>query len=67
MPTLPLAGRVAVVTGGSDGIGRGIALGMAAAGAHVAVAARRPDRIDAVCGPSNPLTAVPPTNTGTGA
>jgi 2-deoxy-D-gluconate 3-dehydrogenase len=35
-----LDGRVAVVTGGNGGIGRGIALGMAAAGAAVAVLAR---------------------------
>jgi 2-deoxy-D-gluconate 3-dehydrogenase len=35
-----LDGRVAVVTGGNGGIGRGIALGLAAAGAAVAVLAR---------------------------
>lgn len=35
-----LGGRVAVVTGGNGGIGRGIALGLARAGASVAILAR---------------------------
>lgn len=35
-----LSGRVAVVTGGNGGIGRGIALGLARAGASVAILAR---------------------------
>lgn len=36
-----LAGRVALVTGASEGIGRGIALGLAAAGADVVLSSRR--------------------------
>ncbi len=43
-----LDGRVAVVTGSGRGIGRGIALGFAEAGADVVVTARRSDEIEAV-------------------
>jgi 3-oxoacyl-[acyl-carrier protein] reductase len=42
---LGLDGRVALVTGGSKGIGFGIATGLAAEGARVAVAARDPKRV----------------------
>jgi 3-oxoacyl-[acyl-carrier protein] reductase len=44
---LGLEGRVALVTGGSKGIGLGIAAGLAAEGARVAVAARDPERVRA--------------------
>ena len=43
-----LDGQVAVVTGGGRGIGEGIALGLAEAGADVVVAARRTAEIEAV-------------------
>ena len=41
-----LDGEVAVVTGGGGGIGRGIAVGLAQAGANVVVAGRRPGPLE---------------------
>ncbi len=41
-----LSGQVALVTGASAGLGRRFAKVLAAAGAHVAVAARRTDKLD---------------------
>jgi NADP-dependent 3-hydroxy acid dehydrogenase YdfG len=43
-----LAGKVALVTGASSGIGEATALALAAEGAAVAIGARRVDRIDAL-------------------
>ena len=45
MPRFDLTDKVAVVTGGSQGIGRGIALALAEHGAHVAVVARAPEAV----------------------
>ncbi len=43
-----LRGRVAIVTGGSRGLGRAMALGLAKAGASVVVASRKKDACDTV-------------------
>jgi NAD(P)-dependent dehydrogenase (short-subunit alcohol dehydrogenase family) len=48
MKALDLSGRLAVVVGGTSGIGRAIALGFAEAGADVIVSGRREALIDTV-------------------
>ena len=44
-----LDGRTALVTGASSGLGRHFAITLARAGARVAIAARRTDRLEATC------------------
>ncbi|MDQ2866189.1 MAG: SDR family oxidoreductase [Candidatus Eremiobacteraeota bacterium] len=45
---LKIRGRVALVTGGSAGLGKAIALGLAVEGVKIAVAARRRERLEEV-------------------
>ncbi len=46
MPSLRLDGRVALVTGGNRGLGLGVALGLAHAGADIALCARTRDELE---------------------
>jgi NAD(P)-dependent dehydrogenase (short-subunit alcohol dehydrogenase family) len=48
IPTLSADGKVVIVTGGSKGLGRAMALGFAEAGADVVIASRKLDRCEAV-------------------
>jgi NAD(P)-dependent dehydrogenase (short-subunit alcohol dehydrogenase family) len=51
---LRLDGKAAIVTGGSKGIGKGIAKAFADAGAHVLITARKPDVLEAAAAELGP-------------
>ena len=67
LSTFRLDGRVAIVTGASSGLGARFARVLTAAGAHVAVAARRADRLDALVAELPGALAVPGDLTAPGA
>jgi NAD(P)-dependent dehydrogenase (short-subunit alcohol dehydrogenase family) len=50
LKSLELNGKIAVVIGGTSGIGRAIALGFAKAGANVVCTSRRQEQVDAAAG-----------------
>src|SRR5687767_3434039 len=43
----PFVGKRVLIVGGSEGIGEAVAIHFAQAGAHVAIAARTPDKLEA--------------------
>ena len=51
---LQLKGKTALVTGGSEGIGKGITLALAKEGVDVAICARRKDVLEARPQPKSP-------------
>lgn len=53
---LGLHGKVAIVTGGSEGIGKAAAASMAAEGADVVIAARRPDVLEDAAAEIRPVS-----------
>ena len=61
MSDLPLANRIALVTGASRGIGRAAALALAAAGAQIVAVARTPGALEALDDEIRTLTGQPAT------
>ena len=45
MPNFELTDRIAIVTGGSQGIGQAISLALAEHGAHIVIASRTADKV----------------------
>ena len=58
LPYFDLTGKVAIITGGATGIGRGIAEGLADAGAGIVLCARRMEVLEQACREINERTGV---------
>ncbi len=58
LPYFDLTGKVAIISGGATGIGRGIADGLAEAGADIVIAARRLEKCETACREINEKTQV---------
>lgn len=58
-PAIDLTGRVALVTGGSRGLGRAMAFGLAGAGAQVVVASRNGEHCEATAAEITAATGIP--------
>lgn len=58
LPYFDLTGKVAIITGGATGIGRGIAEGLADAGATIVLCARRMEVLEKACQEINARTGV---------
>ena len=57
-PGLDVSNKVCLVTGGTSGIGRAIALGFTQAGAKVMAGSTNPDKVAAILDPPGPVDRI---------